>query len=57
MLGLCRTTLLRPFLSDDSIVLGHASSLCGRGMIPVAMRLLTLTVSLPSLNGVKPNNW
>ena len=57
MFAFCRTTLLRPFLSDDSIVLGHASSLCGRGMIPVAMRLLMLTVSLPSLNGVNPNQW
>ena len=55
LLALHRTTLLRPFLSDDSIILGHASGLCGRGVVPVAIRLLALTVSLPLLNGIKTN--
>lgn len=53
--ALYRITLLRPFLSDDSIVLGHASGLCGRGMVPVAMRLLTLKISLLTQNGIKHN--
>ena len=46
---------MRPLLSDDSIVLGHVSGLCERGMVPVAMRLLTLSLSLPPLNGITAN--
>ena len=50
-----RTTLLTPLLSDYSIVLGYASGLCEREMVPVATRLLTLAISLPTTNQITTN--
>ena len=46
---------MTPLLSDYSIVLGYASGLCERGMVPVATRLLTLAISLPTTNQITTN--